>query len=197
MDKQTVSVYDNQVEEYARLTQSQPVGPSLNEFISRITPGGLVLDLGCGPGSESAAMIEHGLRADPVDASEQMVLAANEKYAIGARQACFEDIKEHNHYDGVWANFSLLHAAKVDFEPILQSLARSLKSHGYLCLGMKLGKDSHRDKLGRFYTYYSEQELEACLDRAGFKPEKRWKGETEGLAGDVEPWIVLLSQLAS
>ena len=140
MDKQTVSVYDHQMDEYARLTQSQPVGSSLSEFIACIKPDGLVLDLGCGPGHASAEMIKLGLRVDPVDASGQMVLAANEVYAVGARQACFEDIAAENYYDGVWASFSLLHAAAEDFEPILQALALALKDNGYLCLGMKLAQ---------------------------------------------------------
>ena len=169
----------------------------MSEFIACIKPDGLVLDLGCGPGHASAEMIKLGLRVDPVDASGQMVLAANEVYAVGARQACFEDIAAENYYDGVWASFSLLHAAAEDFEPILQALALALKDNGYLCLGMKLGKGVHRDKLGRLYTYYSEPELEACLEGAGFKRQKCWKGESKGLAGDIDPWIVILSQFAT
>jgi len=190
-DQKTISVYDAQVDNYKNMIDQHPVDEHLLDFISRFKPNNFILDLGCGPAVSSATMREHGLRVDPTDASLEMVKLANESFDIGARQALFEEIDTENTYDGIWANFSLLHASHTDFPIILKSLHRSLKHKGVLQIGMKLGKGSKRDKLDRFYSYYSEEELRTHLQNTGFSVEHVELGEAPGLAGDVEPWIVL------
>lgn len=190
-DHQTISVYDTQTDAYEDLIKRQSSDPILLKFIARIVPGGYVLDLGCGPAISSKVMRDSGLRVDPIDASVGMVRMANKKYDIGARQVYFEDINGTDIYDGIWANFSLLHASAEDFPNILIVLQHALKPAGTFHLGMKTGAGSKRDKLGRYYTYYSEQELREYLKIAGFIVEKTINREGRGLAGDVEPWITL------
>ena len=192
-DQKTISVYDSQVDNYMDVLSKQPEDELLTDFISRFEPNNYVLDLGCGPAVSSATMREHGLRVDPVDASAEMVKLANDAYKIGARQAFFEDIDSKNFYHGIWANFSLLHATKEELPNILDLLHRSLKSKGIFLLRMKVGKGSVRDKLNRFYSYYSEKELRELLKNAGFSVEHVELGEAQGLAGDTEPWIALRS----
>jgi len=190
-DQQTINVYDNQSAEYAKLVKQNKPSPELLAFIGLIRPGGHVLDLGCGPAMDSAHMRDCGLSVDPVDASDEMVKLANDTYAIGARTARFEDITQSDIYDGVWANFSLLHASADAFPTILKSLYTATRSGGWIHLGMKLGTGAGRDSLGRFYTYYSESELTECLQSAGFTMGTTQKGSAKGLAGDVEPWIMI------
>lgn len=99
-------------------------------------------------------MRERGLRVDPVDASDEMVSLANSTYDIGARKATFEDIEAENAYDGIWADFSLLHVPGSDFRMIVTVLHCLLKTDGLFHLGMKTGSGAGRDRLGRFHTYY-------------------------------------------
>lgn len=190
-DEQTLAVYDAQSKDYAALMGEQKADPHLQRFIQQLNAGDLVLDLGCGPAYSSATFREQGLRVDPVDGSVEMVKLANKQYAIGARQANFSDIDAVDLYHGVWANFSLLHARAQDFPHILVALHRGLLAAGLLHLGMKRGVGSKRDKLNRYYSYYSEEQLQAHLDRADFDVLHVELGEGLGLAGDVEPWIVL------
>lgn len=196
-DDRTIAVYDAQVDQYADFVQRLSVEPALLRFIERLNSGDLVLDLGCGPAHSSATLREHGLRVDPVDASAQMVRLANDTFDIAARQAQFSDIDATHLYHGVWANFSLLHARSEDFPGILAALHTALKPSGLLHLGMKLGSGSTRDKLDRYYSYYSEGELREHLRRAGFETLAVVLGEGAGLAGDVEPWIVLQGRATS
>lgn len=114
-DDKTISAYDSQIDKYVETINQQPVDPLLLEFISRLKSNDYVLDLGCGPATSSATMREHGLRVDPTDASMEMVKLANATYGIAARQAQFKDIDGISIYDGIWANFSLLHATAEDF----------------------------------------------------------------------------------
>jgi SAM-dependent methyltransferase len=190
-DYKTISVYDSQVDNYVEFIDKQPVDNILLDFIARLEPNDYVLDLGCGPAISSATMREHGLRVDPTDASKEMVKLANITFDIGARQAVFEDIDPKCTYDGIWANYSLLHATAKDFPDILKVLHQALKPKGILHLGMKIGQGSIRDKLDRYYSYYSQEELLGYLGKAGFVVENVELGEAQGLAGNIEPWIAL------
>lgn len=191
VDEQTIAVYDQEVGAYREMIGSKPTDSTLLAFIRRIRPGGFVLDLGCGPALASSIMRERGLLVDPVDASDQMVGIANSTYDIGARKATFEDIDADNAYDGIWANFSLLHVPASEFTKIVTALHFSLKPEGVFHLGMKTGTGADRDRFGRFYTYYSQAALTDILTAVGFKVETVETGEDKGLAGDVSPWVAL------
>ena len=91
------------------------------------------------------------------------------------------------------ANFSLLHAKADDFSDILKKLHRALKPGGIFHLCMKIGKGSKRDKLGRYYSYYSKIELCSYLTNTGFMVDNIELGEATGLAGESEPWIAIIS----
>ena len=190
-DQKTIAAYNGQVDTYLKMVGELDVDPILLRFIDRLKVSDYVLDLGCGPALASAVMREKGLCVDPVDAAEAMVKLANDKFNIGARQAQFNDIDATEIYHGVWANFSLLHAQPQDLAAVLLALHRALKPQGVLHLGMKLGQGSKRDKYGRYYAYYSQAEFEAHLKGAGFSIEYIELGEALGMAGDMEPWIVL------
>ncbi|MCS5558481.1 MAG: class I SAM-dependent methyltransferase [Oceanospirillaceae bacterium] len=190
-DQKTIEAYNSQVDNYLKMVGELEVDPLLLRFIERLKINDYVLDLGCGPAIASAVMRDKGLRVDPVDAAEGMVQLANDKYNIAARQAQFSDIDTTNTYQGVWANFSLLHAQTEDLAAILLALHKALVINGVLHLGMKLGQGAKRDKYDRYYAYYSQPELESYVTGAGFSVIHVELGESLGMAGDIEPWIVL------
>ena len=193
-DIDTISVYDEQANTYKEMIDELSEDQTQLKFASLFEKGSRILDLGCGPAVSSASFRALGLSVDPVDASREMVELANSTYEIGARQLTFNEIDNTQVYHGVWANFSLLHATRDDFPKILQSLHVALKPNGYLHTGMKTGSGSKRDKLGRFYTYYGEDELSDLLRSAGFTILTIKTGADPGLAGNVEPWITITSQ---
>lgn len=192
-DSETISVYNSQVEEYAELVSDFYESADLKAFTNRVSTKGYILDLGCGPGTASAYFLQQGFQVDAVDASVEMVRIAKSQLGVVARCAEFSDITSANVYDGIWANFSLLHASHDDFPTILAALYRSMKSKGIFHIGMKLGEGAGRDHLGRFYSYYSQDGLQAHLESAGFAVDDIKLGEGRGLAGTVDPWIVVLS----
>jgi len=193
-DSQTITVYDQLTQDYVRLTRQDSPDPLLAGFVEHLRPGGNILDLGCGPGDAAAHLKALGFQVDAVDASPEMVRLARETHGLEARQALFEDISGNEIYDGVWANFSLLHARREDFATHLANVAAALKTGGILHLGMKIGNGERRDRLGRYYAYYSQAELAGHLDAAGFGVLKTTLGEDRGLAGNLEPWVVMLSR---
>lgn len=193
-DKQTIDFYNTEVDAYIDLIEKQPQDPTLPAFIRKVPAGGLVLDLGCGPGHCAAAMVEQGLRVDAIDASPAMVHLACDTFNLPARQALFTDLDEQQTYDAIWANFSLLHAGDGELPGILAALYTALKANGLFHISMKLGEGSARDKLGRYYCYYSQSRLTEMLTAAGFSIEDTQSGELSGLAGELEPWIAFLAR---
>ena len=193
-DAETIAVYDERVKEYAEVFVRTELDPDLVRFMKHLVAGGHVLDLGCGPGQASAVMRDHGFRVDPVDASPGMVKLANETHDIHARLATFDDLDALETYDGVWANFSLLHARREQVPLHVSAIHRALKPEGIFHIGMKTGEGERRDHLGRRYSFFSEAALRGMLEASGFTVLAASTGRDKGLAGSVDPWVTLLSR---
>ncbi len=191
-DAKTIAVYNARVGDYANILGKNEPSADLTAFMEAVTPGGHVLDLGCGPGNSAAMMQGAGFQVTATDASEEMVRFARETYGLDAKVALFDDISGTDLYDGIWANFSLLHAPKADMPRHLAALRDALKPGGVFHIGMKLGESAARDKIGRLYSYYQEDELIGLLTQAGFTQRTCRKGAEAGLDGTVAPFIIVL-----
>lgn len=194
VDARTIAVYDKSTADYVERFGAWTPNDDLKDFIALLPQGATVLDLGCGPAFASAHMRDAGCRVDPVDASDGMIAVANDLHDIGARKLTFDEIDMVAAYDGVWANFSLLHAPRDDLPGHLAAIATALRPGGVFHVGLKTGTGQARDKLDRFYTYVTVEELEGLLTDAGFDVIAQVKGEGAGMAGEIEPWVILRSK---
>ena len=189
-DRETISVYDERAQEYAQITDNDnSKDPRLSDFIAACPANGTVLDLGCGPGMSASAMARAGLRVIATDASSEMVAIASQHPGVTAHQAVFDDLDEQAAFDGIWANFSLLHAPRADMPRHLAAIHRALKPGGAFYIGLKTGSGEKRDTIGRFYSYYTKEELFELLETAGFTVLSHKTGSSSGLEGTVEDWI--------
>lgn len=189
-DPTTIAVYDARVKDYAAQF-SGPPSTSLVAFAAALPRAATVLDLGCGPGHAAGFLAAQGHAVHAWDASTQMVALAAAHPGVTARQASFDDLVESRRFHGIWANFSLLHAPRADFPRHLDAIARALKPGGRLHLGLKLGTGERTDHLGRFYAFHGEDELRTHLTTRGFTITDTRTGEEAGLAGTVEPYILI------
>ena len=163
-DNQTLAVYDEKINDYIKLTEAPP-SKSLLAFIQAVPSGGRVLDLGCGPGGAAAEMAQCGLKVDAIDGSQEMVDATKKYLKVTTWKATFHDLPKSCH--------------------------DALFQGGIFHLGMKVGTGEKRDALGRFYTYYSVEELTEILVTAGFTLDYKKEGKEMGLAGEVEPFVMI------
>lgn len=187
IDPKTIAIYDDKTNEYAAMTEGVP--HDLVRFHDYLPNGGRILDYGCGPGTSAAYLAKQGHIADAFDASEKMVAYAQKHSGVTAWLATFDQFNEQDTYDGIWASFSLLHAAREDIPAFLQNIHTAIKNGGVLYIAMKLGSGRHRDDLQRLYTYVSEVELRTWLRDAGFDWIDHTTGETPGLDGSMSAWI--------
>ncbi|PCJ10156.1 MAG: SAM-dependent methyltransferase [Rhodobacteraceae bacterium] len=193
-DHETMQVYAKSAEAYATCfanTKDIDQEADLVAFQAKIPIGGRVLDLGCGPGQWADRLLKAGLVVDAMDASPEMAALTKMKFGIDVQIASFEDLTVANHYDGIWANFSLLHAPRANFSGHLRRIHRALHPGGTLHIGMKLGTGEARDHLGRFYAYYGEEELRTLLTEASFTVTRTRLGNGKGLAGSDDTFVVM------
>ena len=191
VDAQTIATYDARSEDYRERFRSERPNPHLTAFAALLPDAGHVLDLGCGPGTDALALSQLGFKITGYDASIQMVnLARN--IGVDAHLKTFDELDDHAAFDGVWANFSLLHAPRRDMPRHLSAIHRALRPNGTFHLGLKTGEGSRRDGIGRSYTYFAVEELAELLDAAGFTVHKSTTGQSEGLDGTIAPWVVTL-----
>ena len=193
MDTETIKYYDKSAESYLDKVCNTYPDSDLLSFINSIKSGGTVLDLGCGPGNSSAMMQSAGLNVQASDCSQKMVDIAKNKFNVDAIKAEFKELSEIDLYDGVWANFSLLHAPRSEMLSNLKKINRSLKKKGYLHIGLKIGNGEKRDTLGRQYTYYQPKELKSLLISSGFTINTI-RLDMDGaisMTGMIEPFMIV------
>ena len=194
VDARTIAVYDAKAADYARMVDSGSPDQTLLDFIAALPKGASVLDLGCGPGGASAHMRNAGLNPDPIDASPAMVALAKERFGLEARLATFDDIVGDALYDGIWANFSLLHAPCADLPHHFATLARALRPGGLFHVGLKTGTGEARDAIDRLYTYVTVEELHRLFTDAGLAVLSTREGSEKGLAGTNDPYVLCLAR---
>lgn len=193
MDNITIDVYNKNAAEYANLDIDNVSLKAYRDFSSALPKNGLVLDYGCGPGYFAKKFLADGFKVNAFDASEKMIEIASIETQVDWWVADFKSFHATNKYDGIWANFSLLHASKKDFTPLIRTIFKSLKPDGLFSLGLKLGSGEKRDKIGRKYSYFEEHELRNILLKENFNHISHHKGEAIGLDGESANFIILLS----
>ena len=191
-DERTINAYTNKVAEYLKIPLPPEQLEARQAFADAVGAGGYVLDLGSGPGSDSGFLMRQGLKVRALDATPAFVEHAREN-GVDAHLGTFDDVTETAEYDGIYASFSLLHAPRADFPRHLQAIHRALKPGGQLFLGMKLGTGEHRDDLDRYYSYYTEAEIEDALNKAGFTIDRAVHGIGKGLAGSYDAYILVFA----
>ena len=192
-DKETLAVYARKVDEYQKVAMTPEEQNALSEFLSHLKPGAHILDLGCGPGHHAADMMAQGFTVTAIDATPGFVQAAQAR-GVDARVGVFDDLTETATYDAIWASFCLLHAPRADFPRHLDAITSALKPGGHLYLGLKLGDGEIRDSIGRFYSYFQEDELRQHLNARGYRIKVWTFGEGAGLSGEIHPFVLITAQ---
>jgi len=190
-DRETLYVYAAKAAEYADMVKDAGNDPMVQRFIAGVEPKAVVLDLGCGPGFAAGAMAAAGLDAHAWDPVPEMLDLAKVHKGVTVRQAGYGDLTDKGVYDGIWANFSMLHTPLAHWPAQFAAIHMALKPGGLLHFGTKLGTGEKRDGIGRLYSYMTEDALTDLLAKTGFAIEYTRTGEEKGLDGAMAPFIVL------
>ena len=137
-----------------------------------------VLDIGCGPGVDTAVFADDGLDALGFDITRPFLRAANDD--VPAARFLQGDMRHlpvgDDAVDGLWCSAAFLHLPRSDAAPTLAEFARVLRPGCPLLLSTKARETHDRDAAvlsdGRQFTFWREEALEGRIADAGFDPEQ-------------------------
>lgn len=194
-DAVTLAFYAKEAVAYGTRSDNISTPKHLSKFIAELPRTATVLDLGCGTGRDTLALIEEGFNVTAVDGSAAMAREAEKRIGRPVRVQLFEDLDDTNAFDGIWANASLLHVPRAGLPNVLARVHRALKPGGLLAASFKSGGQEGRDKLDRYYNYLNADELTAHLQEAGtWETLTLSEGRGTGYDGTETGWVVAFAR---
>jgi SAM-dependent methyltransferase len=118
--RETAEAYDRVAEAYREEHGDRSVVSDQVALFLAALDGERVLDVGCGPGWESAAFAEFGACVAGVDLSQRFLLMASE--AVPDAEFSRMDMRRLGHspgsFDGIWACASVHHVPRTDIDSV-------------------------------------------------------------------------------
>ena len=170
-EKNTLAYYNRDAKEFMAFRGegiSHYWSAELSHF-KELLPQGTVLEVGCGIGNEAILLKEMGYDYVGTDISMGMLSVA--KARCPESNFVCQDLRLpgfSSEFDGLLAIASLLHLEKDELTPTLSTLRKQLRSGGIGLLTLKEGTGTEVDGKGRFYSYYSANELAQYVINSGF-----------------------------
>jgi SAM-dependent methyltransferase len=172
---ETQGTYDLITTEYVR--QRAAAWPELVDNINLLAAGlalgGVVADVGCGPGRDIALLRAEGFRVIGIDLSFGQLRTSSLTDVVQAdmRQLPLRG----GSVDAIWCHAALLHIPRTVVPAVLAEFARAARPGGELFLGVVEGDgegfevaSNYGSNHRRWFTKHREPDLTALLASAGF-----------------------------
>lgn len=210
VDLETVrDSYDRVADNYVEMVTTTGVGdirthPWLNAaidaFAHSVAEVGPVLDVGCGPGTVTAYLAEHGVDVSGIDLSPRMIhharlLHPHCTFSVGS--ATDLDLVDAS-LGGVLGWWSLFNLPRHVLPGVLASFARALRPGGQLIIATHVGDDDveRTEAYGtvpvRWTTYqWQPEQLVDLIREAGLRPVAELRLPADEVSG---PTVVITAQ---
>ena len=179
----TRATYDDIAEAYAaRNAPNVGARDWLDELAAAVPSGGVVVDVGCGPGADAALLRAAGHRAIGLDLSSSMLGLAR-RSGVPVVQADLRELPLRDRsVDAVWSSASLLHVPREQTVATLAEWRRVTRDGGGLALSTSSGADegwevvpyarAHDEpERHRWFVHRTRDELVAAIAAAGWSVE--------------------------
>lgn len=194
VDGATLSFYAAEAPFYATRSP-ETASRDLDRFLDLLTPGARILELGCGSGRDSAAMLTRGFEVVPTDGTPEMAAEASARLNRTVRVLRFDQLDAADEYDAVWAHACLLHVPRLALPAILGRVFRALRPGGFHFADFKGGGSEGRDVYGRYFNYPTRAEVETAYAVSGgwevLSTEEYVGG---GYGGRQTPWVAITAR---
>lgn len=173
--------YDSVAAEYARRIfdelQYKPLDRQLlDRLAAGVLEGGIICDMGCGPGHVARYLYERGARVIGVDLSAQMIAQARQlNPGLEFRQGNMLALDvEDEVWAGIAAFYSIIHVPREEVVAALHEWKRVLQPRGLLLVAFHLGTDVlHLEEwweqpVSADFVCFLAPEMQAYLQAAGF-----------------------------
>ncbi len=194
MTDKTLDYYNKNAQSFVSGTVSVKFTQIQDKFLEKLKPHALILDFGCGSGRDTRYFLGKGYQVDAIDGSAQMCRIASEYTGIKVRQMLFQDLKEHEKYDGIWACASILHLPPKELKEVFAKMLTALKTKGWIYTSFKYSEFTG-ERNGRYFTDFTIDTFQDFIqDMDNLRIEEHWN------TGDVRPgrgeekWLNLILQ---
>jgi SAM-dependent methyltransferase len=172
---ETQQTYDLIASEFARQNSvaAAEVAERLDELAASVPAGGVVADIGCGPGRDVMMLRARGLHVAGIDLSLGQLRAGD---VPGLVQADMRHLPlQAGSVHGIWCWAALVHLPREAVPEAIAEFARIVRSGGSLLMSIADGDGQgfevatpYGSDRRRWFTRYREPELTALLTAAGF-----------------------------
>lgn len=175
----TLETYARVADEYAEVTGDRSaIRDGVRRFCDRLD-GRRVLDVGCGPGFETAMLADRGYDVVGVDVVDAFACEARDRSGAPVALADMRRLPVvDDAVDGAWASASFHHVRRAEAPATLAEFHRVLRPDGVFHFSTKRGSgvregptyDAYEDDERRF-TLWEPGELTDALVESGFAVE--------------------------
>ena len=173
--------YDRVAEEYARRIfdelQYKAIDRQLLDRLAASVPdGGIICDMGCGPGHVARYLRERGVHVIGIDLSPQMIERARQlNPGLEFRQGNMLALDvEDEAWAGIAAFYSIIHVPREEVVTALHEWKRVLQPDGLLLVAFHVGTEVvHLEEwwelpVSADFVFFLASEMQAYLQAAGF-----------------------------
>jgi SAM-dependent methyltransferase len=197
-EKITIAEYQLTAASFREGTWEHDVSQNRAALIAALpnTPG-KILDLGCGPGRDLVAFQELGHSVTGLDATPAFVEMAKAAANCPVLEQSFLSLDlPANHFDGIFANASLIHVPTNEMLRVLKDLHEALVDRGTLVMSMMRGNYegfSDRPTGSRYVAGWEYETLTPHLLTAGFQILNHYY-RPPGMPIEQQSWLVIVAQ---
>lgn len=193
----TVADYESRPQQFWEGTRHHDVSQNIDALIASIEDQGSaapfrILDFGCGPGRDLAALRQRGHEPTGLDGSASFVEMAREYSGAEVWHQDFLQLElPREAFDGVFANASLFHVPTRELPRVLDDIHATLKPRGVLFASNPRGNNEEGWSRGRYCVYHDHEAWTRFLRAARFE-EIRHYYRPPGLPRAQQPWLATL-----
>ena len=162
----SIQFYEDNAEDFFRRSVGADMAKGHADFTALVTPGGRILDAGCGSGRDTLALAKQGFRVTPIEASPRLAALASAHTGLAVEVMTFDEIAWQRQFDGVWACASLLHVPRAELASAVRRLRDALLPGGIVWMSFKYGAQE-RQANGRHFTDLDESLARALIAEVG------------------------------
>lgn len=188
----TLDYYNHNAASFVEDTQYTDMRPVQDKFLALLNPGDSILDFGCGSGRDTRYFLEKKYHVTATDGSAECVKLASAYTGIKVKEMLFQDLRELQAYDGIWACSSILHLPKRELLPVLYSMCDALKPSGVIYTSFKYGQ-FEGERNDRYFTDFTEDTFQEFIQTIpGLFIEEVWITSDVRPGRSDEKWLNLI-----